>query len=236
MMDIRLGMHVRSSDDRHLGYVDRIILEPDTREVFGFIAHKGHVFTQDRVIETVFIDSIAQDTVRLRLTADKADKLPRFAEHEFIVPTPEELRTLPYPIDGGVSGAGATVLPLMWRSTYLGHGSHPASRSLLESAPVDAPPIEIRSNLPDDALLVGTGTDVISSDGRKLGRVKDVIYADGIFTDLVIHSGTIHHHEFSVSAEEIESVTPAHVRLRITAEEVHRDTVSPSAAVRGTSG
>src|SRR3546814_566633 len=81
-MDIRLGMHVQSSDGRLLGNVDRIILEPDSHEVFGIIAHKGHFFTTDRIIEVGFIDSAADDTVRLRISQDKADDLPLFTEHE----------------------------------------------------------------------------------------------------------------------------------------------------------
>jgi uncharacterized protein YrrD len=229
-MDIRIGARILSSDDRHLGYVDRIILEPDTRELFGIIAHKGHVLTRDRVIETVFIDSVAGDIVRLRLSADNADRLPRFVEHEFIAPTPEELRTMPYPMDVGLSGAGATVLPLMWRSTYSGYQFHPASRSLLESSPVDAPPLEVLSNLPDAAVLVGASTDVISSDGKKLGKVADVIYTDGILTRLVIQTGIFRHHEISVPIEDIAAVTPDHIRLRITADDVPRYELSPTAS------
>jgi len=227
-MDLKLGMRVQSHDGQHLGSVDRIILEPDTNEVFGIIAHKGHFFSEDRIIEVGFIECAANDTVQLRLTEVEADQLPRFVEHEFIVPTPEQLRTLPYPIGGGVSGAGATVLPLLWRSTYEGYDFQPSSKSLLESAPVDAPQIEVRSNLLDDALMVDKGTDVIARDGARIGKIDDVIVVDGALDGLLVRTGVFHHADISIPVEMIESVTPEHVRLRVDAVEVKASAGSES--------
>jgi uncharacterized protein YrrD len=235
-MDIRLGMRVRASDGQHLGYVDRIILEPDSHEVFGIIAHKGHFFSEDRIIEVGFIESAADDTVRLRITGERADALPRFVEHEFVVPTPEQLRTMPYAVDGGVSGAGASVLPLMWRSTYQGHGFQPASRSFLDSSQVDAPSIEVLSNLPEETLLIDKGTDVIAQDGTRIGKVDDVIVVDGAIGGILIRAGRFHHHDISIPVEMIESVTPQHIRLNVSASDVKESPGSQPAPAEKVAG
>jgi uncharacterized protein YrrD len=227
-MDLRLGMPVVSAEGRQLGSIDRIILEPDTHEVFGIISHKGRFLSDDRVIEVGFIESTDGEAVHLRLTAERADRLPRFVEHEFVAPTPEELRSMPYPVDGGVSGAGATVLPIMWRSTYSGHGFEVSQRSLLESSSADAAPIEVLTNLPDDALLVSKGTDVITQDGKKVGRVDDILFSDDTISGVMVRTGLIHHHDISVPVSVIESITDKHVRLRVTHAEF--DAMTPSAA------
>jgi uncharacterized protein YrrD len=219
-MDLKLGMRAQSPDGQPFSSIDRIIPEPDTHEVFGNIAHNGLFFSEDRVIEAGFIESAADDTVLLRLIGTKADQLPRFVEHEFVVLMPEQLRKLPYQVDGGVSGSRATVLPLLWRSTYLGRDFQPGSNSLLESAAVDAPQIEILSNLLDDALMVDKGTDLIAHDGARIGKVDDVIVVDGALGGLLVRTGVVHHHDVSIPVETIESVTSKHVRLRVDAVEL----------------
>jgi uncharacterized protein YrrD len=235
-MDIRLGMRVFTSDGQHIGSVDRVILEPDSREVFGIIAHKGPFFTEDRIIEVGFIERVVDDAIQLRIARDKADELPRFVEHDFVVPTPEQLRTIPYPVDGGVSGAGATMLPLLWRSTYKGHDFKPASRFFLESTPVDEPAVEILSNLPDDALVVDRGTEVISKDGIRIGTVDDVIVVDGVMSGFLVRAGVFHHQDLSVPVQMIDSITPEHIRLTVSAEDVKSRPDARSTIVNKTTG
>lgn len=221
-MDIQLGKPVLSCDGIYLGKVDRVVLEPATREVVEIIVHRGFLFTTDRLIELPLIDRIADDgIVYLTVTAMRASELPLFYEHEYVVPTPDELRTEPFPVAGGVSGGGASTMPLVWRTTWSGRDFHPASRSLFEPAAINVQAIEKRSNLPDNTVVLSRSTDIICGDGQRCGVVADVIYDEHGELEAVVGAfGFRHKRHVRVPAAQIASMTHDHVRLTVDSEQL----------------
>jgi uncharacterized protein YrrD len=220
-MDIQLGKEVLSSDGTYLGKVDRVVVDPTTHEVVEIIVHKGFLFTTDRMIELPFIARVDEDgVVYLNVTAKRAETLPTFYEHEYVVPTVGEQHEAPYPLSGGVSGGTAGAMPLLWRSTYAGHDFKPASRSMFEPAALETGSIEIRSNLPDNTVAIDKGTDIICSDGEKCGVVLDVVYDEQRnVTEIIGQLGLFRRSTVRVPAAWIESITPDHVRISVTEEE-----------------
>ncbi len=77
---------------------------------------------------------------------------------------------------------GATGATILWTSAATRRsGSEqpyqefdPASGPLFGPAVPPETEIEVESNLPEDTLLVGRGTDVLDREGEKLGRVEEV--------------------------------------------------------------
>lgn len=220
-MDIQLGKPVLSSDGTYLGKVDRIVLDPATRELVEIIVHKGFLFTTDRMIEMPFVDRIDQEgVVHLNVTAARAGELPTFFEHEYVVPTIGELHEAPYPLSGGVSAGAVGPMPILWRTGYTGHGYRPAQRSMFEPAALDHGAVEIRSNLPDNTVSISHGTDIICSDGQKCGVVLDVIYDEGSnLAEIVGQIGILRRSTVHIPVDWIESFTSAHIRLRVSEDE-----------------
>lgn len=78
-MQLDLGSHVRTSDGKDAGKVDRIIFETDTMMVREFVVHKGILFGTDRIVDREQIDHIGDEhEVYLKLTAEQAADLPAF--------------------------------------------------------------------------------------------------------------------------------------------------------------
>jgi sporulation protein YlmC with PRC-barrel domain len=78
-MKLDLGSHVRTSDGRDIGKVDRIILETRSMTVREFVVHKGLFFGHDRFASVGIIDHIDHDgVVHLKITAERANELPEF--------------------------------------------------------------------------------------------------------------------------------------------------------------
>lgn len=110
-MQIQLGKPVVSKDGKQVGRVDRIALDYETREVKQIVVHQGVLLTHDRLVDRELIDRVDEDgTVHLALTAAEVDRLPEFVEAEFIVPTEEDVRGLPFIEPGVPGGIGAAVL------------------------------------------------------------------------------------------------------------------------------
>jgi uncharacterized protein YrrD len=78
-MQLDLGSHVKTRDGTDVGWVNRIIFEPESMTVREFVVHEGVVFTHDRIVGRGLVDHIDSDNVvHLRLSAEEAAELPAF--------------------------------------------------------------------------------------------------------------------------------------------------------------
>lgn len=226
-MQIELGKPVVSKDSERVGRVDRIALDYDTHEVKQIIVHQGILLTRDRIVDRDLIERVEDDgTVRLAITAAEVERLPEFVEAEFIRPTEEDLRSLPYILPGIPGATGAAILwappadrqPIAERPYQ---EFDPASGPLLGPAAPPETTIEVESNLPEDALLISHGTDVIDREGEKLGIVEEVeTNEDGEVVAIVVRAGLLFHHDIRVPIDWVSSITEEAVHLRLSADEV----------------
>ena len=216
-MDLGLGKRVISRDGQHVGQVDGLVLDYNTRDIESFIVRSGALFVHDRFVPLQFIDQIdPEGTVLLTISADEIEKLPEFAERDFVVAKPDDLRAMP----AAWSSMGTGAPPV-----YFGTGSYAAgyrgAQSMFGAAPVDAPELETQSNLPAQDIVIDRGTDVIASDGKKLGSVDELVYGpDGRITGYIVRAGFLFHHDITVPPEMIETIGEDQVRLRVTAEQL----------------
>jgi uncharacterized protein YrrD len=219
-MDLGLGKRVVSQDGKHVGHVDGFVVDFTTRELASFVVRSGVFFADDRFVSLDLIDQVdPEGTVSLTLTGDEVHQLPIFVEHKFVTASPDDLENMPQTW-GGMGGGVSSV--------YVGSsidalGNNRAS-SFFAMAPVNPPEVETESNLPSQDIVIDRGTDVITSDGTKLGTVDDVITgADGRVSGYIVQAGFLFHHDVAIQAEMIETIGEGHVRLRVTAEELRQE-------------
>lgn len=82
-MNLDLGSHVKSSDGKDVGRVDRIFFDADRLTVRQFVVHKGMLLSEDRIVDRGHIDHIDSDhTVQLKLTADEVHNLQPYVVTE----------------------------------------------------------------------------------------------------------------------------------------------------------
>ncbi len=217
-MEIELGKPVVSKDGDKVGTVDRLVLDADTKEIRQFLMKQGAILTEDRIVDMPLVARVDPDgTVHLDISTAMVNELPPFARERYIEPTDEQLEGIPIGWSGAATGA-----PLLLGPTYLGEGYDPRG-PYMEPAPMNPPVVETETNLREDSIVIGEGTDVVGRDGDKVGTVDEVIYdEDGNVAGFVVKAGTLFHHDVRIPADWVEAVTSDTVRLRVTADEAER--------------
>lgn len=216
-MDLELGKPVVSSDGQQIGKVDRLVFDANTRELRQIIVHQGAFLSKDRIVDRPMIEMVDADgTVHLNATAQMVEQLPEFVEANFIIPQEDQLRWFPHAWVNSGGGVGA---PILFGPGVVGQG-YDAHGGLFEAAPLDPPVEEVRSNLREDSVVLDRGTNVVDRDGEKIGTVDDVIYDEnGAIAGFVVKAGFLFHHDVRIPAEWVDSMDPASVRLKVSADE-----------------
>jgi uncharacterized protein YrrD len=198
--------------------VDGLVIDPDSKSMLEIIVHQGFVFSTDRVIDVMYIDRIDEDgAVHLTVNADKADQMPPLVTRDYAVAS--SMRQAPIP---ATIGRGPTTIdPLMWRSGPAGRGMQSTSEAEYLVAVASAAPVEVRSDLPDESVVIDTGTDVVTVDGEKIGTVDDVLYDEnGKLTGFIIKAGRFQHYDITVPISNVAVITKRYVRLKVDTETV----------------
>lgn len=212
---IELGTKIVSSDGEHVGNVDSLLLDYNTREVQSIICRSGVLLTTDRIIPIGMVNKRDADgNLMLNITADMVKQQQEFVEREFTRMTPDEAGPMPVT---WATGTGETPFYFYPPTDSLGYRDN---TPFFSNAPLAPPEVEVESNLPENATRLDAGTDVIGSDGKKLGKVEDVTYTEhGDITSFVVKAGFLFHHDVDIPAKWISSISDAGVHLTVTADQ-----------------
>ena len=207
-MSVQLGAHVRTSDGKDVGSIERLIVDPASGEVKAAVIRKGFILTEDIQIPLSALQDSPEGEVRLSYTADQIKDLPRFHDAEYVAPPAAYASPLGYP--------GAA---LLWPVDYV----PPVPSS-------DAPPVSLAEtdevlrqrgvNL--DNVVIDRGSDVIGRDGEKVGEVHSVTVdaTTGRPTKIVVRKGFLFTQDVELPAETIEHVSDGLVYLTVDKEQL----------------
>jgi sporulation protein YlmC with PRC-barrel domain len=158
-MQFKLGAGVYTSDNRQVGTVDHIVIEPQEKEVTHLVVRKGFLFTKDKVVPVSAVQSADAVRVVLQHSTSGLDEFQDFEESHYVPSEgeewPEERR------EERSGGAGSTLIGY----PSIGAASMGAAPQYLA---------KIR-NIPDDTVALKEGAKVISSDDHHVGNVERVI-------------------------------------------------------------
>jgi uncharacterized protein YrrD len=162
-MQFKEGAKVLTADGERVGTIDRVVLEPDTKEVTHLVVQKGLLFTEDKVVPMSLVGPATEDQVILREDAGDLEKLPDFQDSHYV------------PVDRGPHPPGAA----HWaRPVYLyppigawwtadSYGDYAKPRHVAKT----------EKNIPNGTVALEEGAKVIGSDGERVGDIER------IFTD-----------------------------------------------------
>ncbi len=212
--ELHIGAHVKSKDGKGLGTILRLIVHPDTNRVDGFLLGKGH-FSSNWIVAVGQVESADPDNVVLKVDAEEAKKLPVYI-HEQIVRAPGDLV---YQDRWGMQyGTAGTGDHWVMRSPDSSTLSPTDSGSLFATSPIGTVEAQNLDDLPTDSVLISKGTEVVGSDGHKVGHV-DEIFADsqsGI-TGFRVKAGHVITHDLNVPMSLVAGISHARVRLNVSA-------------------
>lgn len=172
-MQLREGTSVFTWDDKDVGHIARVVMNPVSKEVTHVVIRQGFLFTEDKVLPIDYIATASEDRVVLRQDVRDLENLPHFEETHYV---PAYRGDDTYPEYGPESAE-----PVMW---YPPVGMAPYHTAGFYGAPAvahwpyetdDAYTERKEQNIPDDTVAIKDGADVISSDGKHVGDVERVL-------------------------------------------------------------
>lgn len=162
-MQFKQGSPVYTAEGHDVGCVDRVVLNPKTKEVTHIVVRKGFLFLEDKLVPLSLIASSTEDRVSLRSGAGDLEKLPPFEETHYVsAEDADAADAVPMP---------DLASPLYWYPPVGGWLGY-TDASLGYPPPY---PMETTQNIPRDTVAVREGAWVISADGKEMGTVERVI-------------------------------------------------------------
>jgi uncharacterized protein YrrD len=209
-MQFRKDADVMTSDGSKVATVDRVVIDPGSKEVTHLVIKKGTMFKKDKVLPVDRTMSTTEEEVILGPEAENLEDLPDFEEEYHIPvdhPTIHEKTQTRYAI------------PYAWYHRYpgtvwwTGLGVYPGYEKLPYMHAT-------RRNLPSDVTPLEEGAKVMDMGGEVLGKVESIYVEpeEHFATHLLVESGMLSKSRKIIPTRWIKSVAEDTVRLTIDKE------------------
>jgi uncharacterized protein YrrD len=187
-MRLRKGDDVYSSQGEKLGTVERVVLDPETKEVTHLVVAKGLLFKTSKVIAMDMLDPAIEDKITLRNTKQAVEDFQDFEETHYVnIDQTENPRSdeLPAGDQVPVSYWYPPINLAWWRA---GGTDNPIT---YPGMPVYVARTE--QNIPEGTVALEEGAKVMSSDDKHIGNIEQVIMdpQDKRVTHFVVSEGTL---------------------------------------------
>lgn len=207
-MKIKEGATVLTADDQKVGRIERVVIDPRTREITHLVVRQGFLVTEDKVMSLDLVETVGQDRLLLNREADDMPDLPPFEETHFVPLDNQEIQQT-YPL--------GYVRPIYWyppmTSTPPPH-NYPADYVGYTGPPYDT---QIKRNIPDDTVPLKEGAKVISYDAAHVGDVEQVFThpTTDQATHFVISQGWLLKERKVVPLNWLNSISEEQVQLAV---------------------
>jgi len=160
-MKFKDGAEVFTMKNEKVGSVDRVVLDPKSKDVSHIVVRKGFLLTDDKVIPIESVGQIVDDKVYLKKDVKDLDNFPQFEETEYILA--EE-------IDKVEKTTTKYARPILWYPPYgySGLGRVPF-------APIPIYYAATQRNIPEGSVPLKEGAKVLSMDGEEVGKIEEVL-------------------------------------------------------------
>jgi uncharacterized protein YrrD len=206
-MQLRENADVLSWEGQKIGRVDRVVIDPESKEVTHLVIKKGLLLTQDKVIPVdEWVDKATEDQVILKKAAGNPEEWPDFEEtHHVPVDDMKPYRRR----------QPGYARPVMWYYSrpgfpWWGTGPYPGYPSPRYVARTER-------NIPGDAVPLEEGAKVLSKDDENVGNVESVyVEPEGNrATHLLISRGLLSKERKLIPTNWVDRVFEDEVRLSV---------------------
>lgn len=195
------GSVVMAADEEEVGTVDRVIIDPNTKEISHLVVGEGMLFPTGRVIPIEMVESTNEDEVWLNKPSEELDSLPVFEEAYFV-----ELSEAEQPFED--------VDALYW---YPPVGGWWNTGNILGYA-MPKYILKAERNVPEGMIALEEGADVVTQDGEHVGHISRVKTEDEKVTHIVVSEGLLFTEEKAIPSKWIQEVRENEVLLSVESE------------------
>ncbi len=209
-MQIKQGAKVVTSDHKDVGRVDRVVIDPSTREITHLVVRQGWLFTEDKVLPIEWVSDSVDDTLRLSALEADLQGLRVFEEDRFVSVEDGD--------ETGKSRDSAFARPYFYYPYGLGMGG--------ATYPFDEPGLMVERdrNIPSRTVALKEGANVIAADGEHVGDVERIVSQgkSDVATYVVISKGLLFKERKVVPNSWIKDVQEDKIHLLVDSEVVAR--------------
>ncbi|MBX3063976.1 MAG: PRC-barrel domain-containing protein [Anaerolineae bacterium] len=219
-MQYKKGTKVTTSDGQDVGRIDRVVVDPHSKEVSHIVVRKGFLFTDDKVIPIDLVASANEDNVMLRTDAERMPDLPPFEETHFVAydkNNPNDPNRDLRDLEAEYAEEYLWYPPTSMMST-MSYGLAPYAPYYATAAAAQAPgKVETVRNIPDDAVALREGERITSANGDHVGNMERVFTdpASDRVTHLVISQGLLFPTQRLIPVSWIAKVTEDEIHLSV---------------------
>jgi sporulation protein YlmC with PRC-barrel domain len=208
-MQFRQNAGVHTADGKVAGRIDRVVLDPKTKEVTHIVVRKGFLFTDDKVIPMDLIDAASEAGVMLRENAGDLQALPLFEETHHV-------RAAESPPTQAGGDIRVNDTPSFYWYPLMGGVPPIAVADPLTPGYV----AETEQNIPEGTVALKEGAKVIAADGQHVGNVEQVITDPrvGRIMNLVISQGILVKERRQVPFTWVSTVREHEVHLTVASQ------------------
>lgn len=189
-----------------VGHIDRVVLDPQTKEVTHLVVEKGFLFKEDKVVPISLVGPATEDQVTLRADAVDLEELPDFEESHYVPAGNQD--TPPEPV--------GWVPPLYM---YPPVGAAPAATPYVDVGGTRY--VTTRElNIPEGTVALEDGAKVIGCNGEHIGNIETILTEpyENRATHLVIAEGLILKEKRLVPTSWVSHVFEDSVHLAVDAD------------------
>lgn len=204
-MLFRKDVDVYGVDNKSVGHVDRVVLDPKSKQVSHLIVRKGMLLTKDRVIPINLVSTSTEDRVNLTVRSKEVNDLPEYEEKSYV------------PLEDGELPEGATIYPSFYWA--------PTMPTLYAAPVVDPVPgykVQTERNIPEHNVALKEGARVVGNDGEEVGHVEEVFTQSSSdqVTSFVVSRGLLVKEHRLVPINWVKFITDEEVQLNVPAAKV----------------
>jgi uncharacterized protein YrrD len=213
-MELQKDAMIVTHDGREVGHLDRVAINPRSKEVTHLVVRKGKLFPVDKVIEMTHVGEVTPERITLRAEAGDPDYFPLFQVKHYVG------TNAPLAQDGGL---GRTFAPKGYWTAPGGEigglGGVPV-RGIPDAAlplpkiPPAGTELEVERNIPDTTVALKEGARVVTEDGAAAGSLVRIIADEvsGRATYFLLAKGSAHK---AIPADWIAEVKEKEVLLLV---------------------
>lgn len=218
-MELQKDALIVTHAGREVGHLDRVALNPRSKEVTHLVVRKGKLFPVDKVIEMMYVGEVTPERITLLPEVGDPEYLPPF-EVKYYVGT-----NAPLASDGGL---GRTFAPRGYWTAPAGNigglGGLPVRGIPNAALPLPKIPrpdeeLEVEKNVPDTTVALKEGAQVLAEDGSAVGSlVRIVVDETGAATHFIVTGGSLGQSHKAIPADWIGDVQEKEMKLLVAAD------------------
>lgn len=181
-MEFQAGAKVVTADGDDAGELDRVVMDPRSKEVTHLIVRKGLLFRTDKVLPVELVTQAEAKRIKLRPDAD-LEALPNYEEKHYVmaderdwVADPDRPNRPPSKMERPIPPMPSQAPAVYWYPSVLGYPGYMPVPGLVDTVPGSQTEghVQEKRNLPPESVALKEGVRVVAADGEHVGNVMRV--------------------------------------------------------------